>query len=107
MHARAPSPAERQAFLLLALLYAALAALILPWAQAPGARVPQIIAVSNVGITLADLCTALVLGHEFRRTGRPAVLVLVCAYLFSAVMAALQAAAFPGAVFETPLFGGT
>ncbi len=82
-----------------------LTALILPWAQVAGPRVPQIIAVSNGGIALADLCTALVLGNAFRSTGRPAVLVLVCAYLFSAVMAALQAAVFPGAVFDTPLFG--
>jgi len=106
MDVRAPSPTERRAFLILVLIYAALAAVILPWAQAPGVRLPQIIAVSNGGIALADLCTALVLGHEFRRSGRPAVLVLLCAYLFSAVMAALQAVVFPGAVFDTPLFGG-
>src|SRR5436190_19112157 len=105
MNARAPSPNEERAFVILAFIYAAFAALILPWVETPGPRLPQIIAVSNGGIALADLCTALVLGHEFRRTGRPAVLMLVCAYLLGGLMAALQAAVFPGAIFDTPLFG--
>ena len=92
-------------FVVLALVYAVLTAAILPWAQVPGPRTPQIIAVCNGGIALADFCTALVLGYEFRRSGRPALLVLTCAYLFSAIMAAIQASVFPGALFQTPLFG--
>lgn len=99
------SAAERRVFVVLAVVYAAVTAAILPWAEIPGPRTPQIIAVCNGGITLADFCTALVLGHEFRRSGRPALLILICAYVFSAVMAAVQASVFPGALFETPLFG--
>src|SRR5215813_6910100 len=104
-HAHPASVAERRVFVVLAVVYAAVTAAMLPWAEVPGPRTPQIIAVCNGGITLADFCTALVLGQEFRRSGRPALLILTCAYLFSAVMAAVQASVFPGALFETPLFG--
>jgi len=55
-------------------------------------------------VALADICTALLLFYEFRRTGRNAFLVLACAYLYGAVMALAQVAAFPGAL-GAPLFG--
>ena len=92
---------ERRVFVALAAMYAALVLAVLPWAQLPGPRAPQIIAVCNGGIALADLCTALLLGREFRRAGRLPFLLLACAYAYGCVMAIAQAVAFPGALFQT------
>ena len=101
---RAPTTAERRTFALLAALYAAVTLGAIPWAHVAGPRVPELIAVCNGGVALADMCTALLLFYEFRRTGRNAFLVLGCAYLYGAVMAVAQVAAFPGAL-GAPLFG--
>ena len=102
--ARAPTIAERRTFALLAALYATVTLGAIPWASVAGPRVPQFIAVCNGGVAVADICTALLLFYEFRRTGRNAFLVLGCAYLYSAAMALAQVAAFPG-VLGAPLFG--
>jgi len=102
--ARAPTATERRAFTLLAVLYAAVTLGAIPWARVAGPRVPELIAVCNGGVALADICTALLLFYEFRRTSRHAFLLLGCAYLYSAVMAIAQVAAFPGAL-GAPLFG--
>jgi len=102
--ARAPTAIERRTFTLLAVLYAGVTLGAIPWANLAGPRVPELIAVCNGGVALADICTALLLFYEFRRTGRNAFLVLGCAYLYSAAMALAQVAAFPGAL-GAPLFG--
>lgn len=100
------SAGERRVFAALALAYVVMTAAVAPWAGLPGPRVPQIVTVSNGGVVLADFCTALVLGRAFRRGGQQPYLVLTCAYLLSAVMALAQLAAFPGALFDTPLIAG-
>jgi hypothetical protein len=71
---RAPTIAERRIFALLALLYAGVTLGAIPWAQLAGPRVPELIAVCNGGVALANICTALLLFYEFRRTGRDAFL---------------------------------
>ena len=102
--ARAPTTAERRIFALLAVLYAGVTLGAIPWAHLAGPRVPELIAICNGGVALADICTALLLFYEFRRTGRDAFLVLGCAYLYGAAMALAQVAVFPGAL-GAPLFG--
>lgn len=104
--ARAPTTAERRIFALLALLYAGVTLGAIPWAHLAGPRVPELIAICNGGVALANICTALLLFFEFRRTGRDAFLVLGCAYLYSATMALAQVAVFPGAL-GAPLFGSS
>jgi two-component system CheB/CheR fusion protein len=105
MQADTASLTERRVFLALALACAGVTLAVMPWARLPGPRVPQIIAVCNSGIALADICTALLLAREFRHSGRLPFLLLACAYLFGALMALTQVLAFPGAVLPAPLFG--
>ena len=59
--ARAPTAIERRTFTLLAVLYAGVTLGAIPWANLAGPRVPELIAVCNGGVALADICTALLL----------------------------------------------
>jgi signal transduction histidine kinase/CheY-like chemotaxis protein len=102
----APSDNEKRVLLLLAVIYGALTLAVLPWAEHPGPRVPAVIAVCNGGLAIADICTALLLGREYRRAGKASVLLLACAYLYSAAMALVHASVFSGAFFDAPAFGG-
>jgi signal transduction histidine kinase/CheY-like chemotaxis protein len=86
--------------------YGALALSLLPWAGEAGLNDPRITTVGGTAVLLAAFCTALLLGAWYRSSGRPPLLVLSCAYLYSGVMAALHVAAFPGALLPQPLFGG-
>src|SRR5689334_17220228 len=105
MQFRAPGVIERRVFVALASAYAILTVAVLPWVAMPGPHAPEIIAVCNGGIALADICTALLLAREFLRGGRIAFLMLACAYAFGAAMAVVQALAFPGAIFDERAFG--
>lgn len=107
LHWRTPSVAERRTFWLLACIYGGITLSVLPWATVPGPRLPEVIAVSNLTIALADLCTTLLLGREFLRTGRLSMCVLASGYAFSAAMALLHLAVFPGALFDRMLFGNS
>ena len=104
---RAPSAAQLRSFALLSILYAAVTVAVIPWAREPGPADPQIVVVYGIGILIADLCTAVLLGVLYRGSGRAALLVLTCAYLYGALMAGAHMATFPGALFPQPLFGGT
>ena len=103
---RSPSQAQLRSFALLSLLYAAVTVAVIPWAQEPGPADAQIVVVYGIGILIADLCTAGLLGAMYRSTGRAALLVLACAYLYGALMAGAHMATFPGALSPQPLFGG-
>jgi signal transduction histidine kinase len=103
---RHPTPAQFRTFAILAVLYAALTGAVIPWASAPGPSDPQIVLVYGLGILVADLCTAALLGAQYRSTGRVPLLLLTCAYLYGALMAAAHMATFPGALSPQPLFGG-
>jgi signal transduction histidine kinase len=102
---RAPTRAQRRSFALLALLYAAFTVALIPWASEPGPADPNIVVVYGIGILVADLCTAALLGVLYIGSGRPALVTLVCAYLYGALMAGAHMATFPGALYEQPLFG--
>jgi signal transduction histidine kinase/CheY-like chemotaxis protein len=102
---RPPSTAQLRIFALLSLLYAAITLAMIPWAREPGPADPHIVVVYGIGILVADVFTALLLGTLYRGTGRPALLVLTCAYLYGGLMAGAHMAVFPGALFPEPLFG--
>jgi signal transduction histidine kinase/CheY-like chemotaxis protein len=102
---RAPSAGQVRIFWLLSLLYAAITVAIIPYAAEPGPAEPQIVVVYAIGILVADLCTAALLGALYRGSGRVSLLILACAYLFGALMAAAHMATFPGALYDRPLFG--
>jgi len=102
---RAPSPAQLRTFALLSVLYVATTLALFPWAREPGSADPSIVVVYGLGILIADLCTALMLGALYRGSGRNAHLLLACAYLYSALMAGAHMATFPGALFAQPLVG--
>jgi signal transduction histidine kinase/ActR/RegA family two-component response regulator len=102
---RAPSPAHLRAFAVLSVLYVAVTVAAAHWATDPGPADANIVVVYGIAILMGDLCTALLLGSLYRHSGRTALLLLVCAYLYSGVMAALHMATFPGALAHDPVFG--
>jgi two-component system sensor histidine kinase UhpB len=102
----APSGVQFRSFGLLAILYAAITVAVIPFAAEPGPADPKIVVVYGIGILVADLCTAALLGALYRGSGRPALLVLTCTYLYGGLMAGAHMATFPGALEERPLFGG-
>ena len=103
---RAPSEAQLRGFGLLSALYLVIAAAVVPWAAVPGPAEPEIIVVYGTAILVAELCTAALLGVLYLGSGRPALLVLACAYLYSSLMAGARVAAYPGALVPRGLFGG-
>ena len=94
----APSKAQQHIFAALSLLYAAITAAVVPFAQQPGPADPQIVVAYGSGILLADLCTAMLLAALYLESGRGALLALFAAYLYGALMAAAHMVAFPGAL---------
>ena len=102
---RVPSAPERRAFVTLTSAYIVGVLAIVPWAGEPGVDDPRVTVVIAAAILLANLGTALLLGAWYRATGRAPLLVLAAGYLYSALMALLHAATFPGALFAQPPFG--
>lgn len=102
---RAPSALEHKVFIVLPLLYAALILCVLPFATLPGIANPYVATMSASGVLFADICTALLLGSEYRRRGQPSFLYLTCAYFFSAMMALLHLLTFPGAILPQQILG--
>ena len=103
---RAPSAAQVRIFWLLSLLYVAITLAMIPYAPESGPADPRIVVVYGIGIMVAHACTAALLGALYRNTGRPALLILTAAYLFSALMAGAYILTFPGALAWRPAFGG-
>jgi signal transduction histidine kinase/ActR/RegA family two-component response regulator len=105
LHPRSPGRFHLLTFAAVSLAYAALTLSVIPWAHEPGSSDPRIVLAYGASILIADLCTALVLGAQYRATGRSALLVLACAYFYGGLMAALHMATLPGAAFAVPPFG--
>jgi len=103
---RLPSPAQLRTFGILSLAYLAITLGAAHWAADPGPMDAHIVVVYSIAILAADLCTALLLGVLYRHSGRSALLVLACAYFYSALMAALHMASFPGALASPAPLGG-
>jgi signal transduction histidine kinase len=104
---RAPSALQLRTFGVLSLAYLAITLAATHWAADPGPADARIVVIYSIAILAADLCTALLLGVLYRHSGRSALLVLACAYLFSGAMAMLHMASFPGALQSPAYFGGT
>jgi signal transduction histidine kinase len=103
---RALDPDERQTFLAIWVLFAALNLAVIPWGATPGPEIPAVIGVTGTIAFVAGLLTAYFVGSEYRRTGRTGLLYLTCAYLYGAVMAMLHALSYPGALLPQGI-GGT
>ena len=103
---RALSAAQLRSFALLSILYAALTAAAMLSANVPALAEPKIVVVYGIAILVADLCTAALLGALYRSNGRPALLLLACAYLYGGLMAGVHMAAYPGALKAMPVLGG-
>jgi signal transduction histidine kinase/CheY-like chemotaxis protein len=80
-----------------ALAFAALVLLLLPWASEPVAVPQYVIGVYGVAIGAADLCTAILLIRQYRHESQPYLLVLLAAYLMGAFLMLPMALSFPDA----------
>ena len=100
-----PTLWQRRVFAALPVLYGALVLGFLPWAERAVPVVPTVVCVYGIGVLFADLCTAAMLGRQFMTHGRPALLLLACAYLFSAVMVLGYTLSFNDAIRPGRLFG--
>src|SRR3984957_2730573 len=100
-----PSLWQRRVFATLPVLYGALVLGFLPWAGLPVPVVPDVVTVYGIGVLFADLCTAAMLGRQFGTHRRPALLLLTCAYLFSAGMVLGYTLSFNDAITPGRLFG--
>jgi signal transduction histidine kinase/CheY-like chemotaxis protein len=88
-----------------ALAFAALVLLMLPWASQPVDVPPYVIGVYGVAIFAADLCTAVLLIRQYRHEGEHYLLVLLAAYLLGASLMLPLALSFPGAFAEGRFIG--
>ena len=104
---RAPSATQLRSFGLLSILYAVLAVAVMPWAAVPASVEPKIVVVYGMAILVAHLCTAALVGALYRNSGRAALLLLTCAYMYGGLMAGAHMAAYPGALDPEALFGGS
>jgi signal transduction histidine kinase len=93
--------------LALAVVLTSLAAFLAaaPFAQVRLAPIPAFLPIYQSALVVNELVTAVLLFGQFAILQVPALLVLACAYLFSALMAASHALSFPGLFSATGLFG--
>jgi hypothetical protein len=86
------------------LVYAAAALLLLPVAKVPGPFIPGVIPLFVAGMVITETATTFLLFVLFRGTRSWSILLLGCAYLYSAMMSLAQLVTFPGAILpEQPL----
>src|ERR1043165_6628524 len=74
--------------------YGALVLLLLPWVAAPIDVPSHVIGVYGLAVCCADLCTAILLIRQYRLEGHSYLLVLLCAYLLSALLVLPMAFSF-------------
>jgi signal transduction histidine kinase/CheY-like chemotaxis protein len=99
------SPLQRRIFALLSILYGALVLGFLPWADRAVPVAPNVVGVYGVGIFFADLCTVVMLVRQYSTQRRPALLMLLAAYLFSAGVVLAYTLSFNGALDSGRFFG--
>ena len=99
------SPLHRRVFALLSVLYGVLVLGFLPWAERAVPVAPNVVGVYGIGILFADLCTVVMLARQYSTQRRPARLLLMAAYLFSAGLVLAYSLSFKGALTEGRLFG--
>ncbi len=76
-----------------------------PFAKTPLSAVPAFIPTFVSTLVVCDILTAVLLLGQFRISRSSGLLVLACAYLFTAAMTASYAGMFPGLFSPTGLFG--
>ena len=70
----------------------------LPFARLPGPELPGVTSVFCASLFVTELATAMLLLVRFHAERRPWLVLVVCGYFFSALMAILYLLAFPGAL---------
>jgi signal transduction histidine kinase/CheY-like chemotaxis protein len=105
---RAPaSRREIQAAFALIAGYVAVVLVLAPWATLQGPSIPQSVAVFTTGIIVAEFATACLLRALIGDEPDWLILMVSCAYLYSALMGIAHLLTFPGAIVPgTPLVGG-
>jgi signal transduction histidine kinase/ActR/RegA family two-component response regulator len=98
-------PAHRWVFGAVAVAYAALLLMLLPWAAQPGYDTPFLIGIYGVAICAADLVTVLFLVRQYRLDGQLFLLALSAGYLLSALLALPVSLSFPDAFGSGQFFG--
>lgn len=102
-----PADARSQRLaLLVALASVGLFVALVPFAKTPLPAAHWFIPLNQSALIINDLVTATLLIGQLRLTRTPALLVLACAYVFSALMAALHLLSFPGVFGATGILGG-
>jgi signal transduction histidine kinase/CheY-like chemotaxis protein len=100
------SPGQRRMALLALAAYVALLLAIAPFAHLHGPAMPQIVAVFTTGIIVSDLATAFLLLRQLSTTPAWSLLLIGCAYLYSAPMGVAHLLTFPGALLpDRPVVG--
>lgn len=97
--------AHRWLFDGVAIGYGALVLMLLPWVAAPIDVSSRVIGVYGLAVCGADLCTAILLIRQYRHEGHHYLLVLLSAYLLSALLVFPMAISFPGAFGAGQLLG--
>jgi signal transduction histidine kinase len=100
------SPTQQRAVGIACVGYVILVLALLPFAAHRLPAVPQITNVYATVVFVADVCTFVLLAGQYRVAGVQWLLLLSCAYLYSAAMAVLHLLSFPGALMpEVPILG--
>ena len=100
-------PHERHRALAVAIVSFALFAALLPFAKLKLPAVPAFIPIYESALVLTDLITAVLLFGQARILRSPALHVLGCGYVFTALLATAHALTFPGLFSTTGLLGAT
>jgi signal transduction histidine kinase len=96
---------QRRLALAAALVSVAIFLAAAPFAQLRLAAVPAFLPIYQTALVVNELITAVLLFGQFDILRTRALLVLACAYLFSALMAVMHALSFPGLFAPTGLLG--
>jgi signal transduction histidine kinase/CheY-like chemotaxis protein len=98
-------PGEQRRAGAVALLALAVFATLAPWCTLQLPAVPAFIPVYEASLVLVDLITAVLLFGQYRILRSRSLLVLGCAYFFTATMAVAHALSFPGLFAADGLLG--
>jgi signal transduction histidine kinase/CheY-like chemotaxis protein len=100
------APAQQRAIGAACALLTVTALCLLPFADRPLARLPEVAGVFGSLVAVADLITCLLLATRVGNDASPSIRTIACAYLFSGLMALLHVITFPGALLaDAPLVG--
>jgi hypothetical protein len=100
------APAQQRGIGAACALLTIVALCLLPLADQPLVRLPEVAGVFGSVVAVTDLLTCLLLATRVGNDASPSIRTIACAYLFSGLMAALHVVTFPGALLpDAPLIG--